>query len=84
MKKQIETVSKGKTKICGICLLGIDESKEFAELIHYLSKNKVKGKDYYHISCYRNRIGMNQEYLKLAGIASQTLIDAREKLGLRC
>jgi len=84
MANKIETVSKGKDKICGICLLGIDESKEYAELIHYLNKKNIKGRDYYHINCYQNRVLGNKDMLKLGALASQTLIDAREKLGLRC
>lgn len=82
MKEKIETVSKGKNKICGICMLGIDDSKEYAELIHYINKKQVKGKDYYHIICYQNRLGNNSNNLKLQSVAMDTLLKAREKLGI--
>ena len=86
MKKQVETISKGKEKICGICLLRIDDSKEFAELIHYLKKDKIKGKDYYHILCYQNRLGQNSQAMKALATAQQTILDVREKFGIgeRC
>lgn len=82
----METISKGKDKICGICRLRIDDKKEYAELIHYEKKDKIKGKDYYHIQCYQNRILGNNNIMKTQALAMQTLLDAREKLGLneRC
>jgi hypothetical protein len=81
---KIESVSKDKTKICGICLLGIDDSKEYAELIHYLNKKKIKGRDYYHIVCYQGRLSQNVNNIKLQSVALDTLIKAREQLGIRC
>ena len=73
---------KHKDKICGICKLGIDESKEFAKLTHFKKEGIILTEGYYHISCYRERTLGNQQAIKTQAIALDTLMKARQKLGI--
>lgn len=47
---------KQETKFCSICKLGIDNTKQFAEFIHWVNKNKIQSQAYYHIECYKERM----------------------------
>jgi hypothetical protein len=71
---------KHKDKICGICKLGIDESKEFAKLTHYVNKDKILTEGYYHIICFQNKMGSSENLNKLQAMASQLLLRANEKI----
>ena len=45
-----------KDKICLICHLAIDTSKEFCEFKHYKDKDNIRTKAFYHVNCFRDRM----------------------------
>lgn len=45
-----------ESKTCKLCQLGIDDSKQFAEFIHYVNKDKIQSKAYYHVDCFREKM----------------------------
>jgi hypothetical protein len=73
-------MEKDKIKMCGICKLGIDESKEFAKVTHYKKKDKLIAECYYHINCYQQRINPSYDINKINAMASQILLKANDKI----
>ncbi len=76
------TKEKEEIKICNICRLGIDDSKEYAEFIHYKSKDNVFTKAYYHINCFRTRMLGIGEIDKIKKLESALMNFAKDKLGM--
>ena len=55
-------------EICGICNLAIDISKEYCQFTHFVKKDKILASNYYHVSCFRDKLlnnaAMNQMQMK--------------------
>lgn len=73
---------KSKTKICNVCHLGIDESKEFVRNTHFKDKGEIFSEGYYHIECFRSRVLGKGQLEKIQGQANRLLNFAKEKLGM--
>jgi len=73
---------KEKTKICNICKLGIDESKEFARFTHFIKKDKVLSEAFYHISCFREKVIGSKNLRELQQQAASILQFAKQNLGV--
>lgn len=69
---------KTEVKICDICSLGIDESKQFAEFIHYINKDKILKKRFYHIDCFREKLLGSAKGAYLMSRANKLLNKAEE------
>lgn len=66
--------------ICFICQLGIDLDKEFAEFIHYKKKGIKKSSAYYHVNCFREKLGGGRENRKLQAKANLILDKVAERM----
>ena len=73
-------MKKTKDKICGICKLGIDDSKPYAELIHRKNKDEILTTGFYHINCFQLKMSGGENLNKLQAMASQILLRANEKI----
>jgi hypothetical protein len=64
-----------KHKICSICKITIDVDKEYCEFKHYINRENIKSKAYYHVECFRNRLNnsyaTNQVQLKAMDILNK-------------
>ena len=67
-----------ETKICNVCRLGIDETKEFARVTHFKKKEVKLSEGYYHIECYRRKVLGKDLEKEARGI----LNFAKEQLGI--
>lgn len=45
-----------ENKTCSICHLGIDTTKQFAEFIHWVNKDKERSRTFYHVECFRDKM----------------------------
>lgn len=75
-KNKIEEI-----KICNICKLRIDDTKEFVKVINFKNNNKIFSEEYYHIECLRDKFIGNCELQKLTKQANNLLSFAKSKLG---
>ena len=66
------------TKICNVCKLGIDETKEYARFTHFKKKDDKLSEGYYHIECFRGKVLGKDLEKEARGI----LNFAKEKLGI--
>ena len=41
---------------CNVCQMDIDTSKQYAEFIHRVNKDKIQSQKYYHIECFRDKM----------------------------
>lgn len=73
---------KKKDKICGICNLVIDESKEFARFTHFKCNKKLLSESFYHINCFKERITGSKKNLKLQREAERVLQYAKNLCGI--
>ena len=65
-------------KICNVCRLGIDESKEYARFTHFKKKEDKLSESYYHVLCFRKKMLGKDLEKEARGI----LNFAKEKLGI--
>ena len=65
--------TKKEDKVCLICNLAIDPSKEFCKFIYYEKENKVKSEGYYHVNCFRYRLSGSEEMNKIQRQAKEIL-----------
>jgi len=70
-----------KTEICGICKLGINPEKEFAEFTHYINHKKILSKVFYHIECFRERLQGSKEMQQLKEKCGLLLNKANQCIG---
>ena len=59
-------MKKEEVKICNLCKLGIDETKEFARFTHFKNKKEILSEAYHHINCFRDRMLGTKELQKFA------------------
>lgn len=69
---------KAETKVCNICKFAIDESKQFAEFIHWANKNKQLSRMFYHIDCFKERMLGSAKGQYLMARANKLLAKAEE------
>ena len=67
-------------KICGLCGFVIDERKEYAALVTYFYKDKIRNIAFYHINCYREKLLQTKNLSLLGNKATQFMNKAMEKL----
>lgn len=73
--------AKSKDKICGICHLVIDDSKQYAQFTHYINKDKILDTAYYHINCYQDKLTGANGLTKIQAMAAQVLNNINQKVG---
>jgi hypothetical protein len=71
-------MNKQEVKVCDLCKLGIDESKQFAEFIHYVNKDKVLRQCFYHVECFRDKLLGSAKGAYLMSRANKLLTKAEE------
>jgi hypothetical protein len=71
-----------KDKICNICKLSIDTSKEFAKFHHMANDTIIKSKAYYHINCFRERILGRRDEMELKKEAMSFIKGAKKMIGM--
>lgn len=67
-----------ESKTCKLCQIGIDESKQFAEFIHYANKDKISSKAFYHVECFREKMLGSAKGAYLMARANKLLNKAEE------
>lgn len=78
----IKEKEEKEDKVCNICKLVIDESKEFARFTHFKNKKEVLSEAYYHINCFRERMLGSAENRKIQKDAKQIIDFAKQRLGI--
>ncbi len=69
-------------KICGICHLGIDETKEFVKNTQFKNKDEIFSEGYYHLNCFREKLSGAGKLNALQNQANKLLHFAQEKMGM--
>ena len=71
-----------KSKICNICHLGIDETKEFVRNTHFKNSKAILSEGFYHLNCFREKVLGVGQLKKIQNQATKLMQFAKEKMGM--
>ena len=71
-----------KPKICNICHLGIDETKEFVRNTHFKNLKEIFSEGYYHLNCFREKVLGIGQLKNIQNHANKLMQFAKDKMGM--